>query len=82
MVLWSYLDQPVWADGVTRLRVGTGRGFFESTFDTLVADLRDVLDSQCLARARDVAAQLTPATESVTHAADLLEDVARRGREG
>lgn len=82
MILWSYLDQPVWADAVTRLRVGIGRGFFESTFDSLFADLRDVLDPQCLGRARDLARRLTPSAESATRAADLLEELVRGGGPG
>ena len=39
LILWNGLDQPVWADSVTRLKVGFGRRFSESTVDSLVADL-------------------------------------------
>ena len=37
LVLWNGLDQPVWADTVTRLKVGFGRSFSESTVNSLVA---------------------------------------------
>src|SRR5271168_1212165 len=52
LILWFWLDQPMWADGVTRLKVGAGRAFLESTLDSLVADLRSILTPQCAARAR------------------------------
>jgi UDP:flavonoid glycosyltransferase YjiC (YdhE family) len=79
LILWFWLDQPMWADGVTRLKVGAGRAFLESTLDSLVADLRSILTPQCAARAREVAPQMTKSAESVTRAADLLEDAARAG---
>jgi UDP:flavonoid glycosyltransferase YjiC (YdhE family) len=79
LILWFWLDQPMWADGVTRLKVGAGRAFLESTLDSLVADLRSILTPQCAARAREVAAQMTKPAESVGRAADLLEDAARLG---
>lgn len=76
LVLWFWLDQPVWADGVTELGVGAGRAFTASTLDSLTADLRSVLTPQCAARAREVGAQMTRSAESVSRAADLLEDAA------
>jgi len=82
LVLWNGLDQPVWADTVTRLKVGFGRCFSESTVNSLVADLHSVLASHHASRAREVAAQMTTPTESRARAADLLEDAARRGRLG
>ena len=80
LILWFWLDQPVWADGVTRLEVGLGRQFMASTLDSLVADLRSILAPQCVSRARDVAAEMTQPAKSVANAADLLEDTARAGR--
>lgn len=80
LIMWFWLDQPVWADGVTRLEVGLGRQFMASTLDSLVADLRSVLAPPCVSRARDVAAQMTQPAKSVANAADLLEDTARAGR--
>jgi vancomycin aglycone glucosyltransferase len=80
LVLWFWLDQPIWAAGVERLKVGCARAFSASTLDSLVADLRAILTPQCRARAREVAAQMTTAAQSVTTAADLLEETARFGR--
>jgi vancomycin aglycone glucosyltransferase len=82
LVLWNGLDQPLWADAVARLKVGFGRCFSESTVDSLVADLRSVLAPHHASRAREVAAETTTPAESLTRAADLLEDVARRGTTG
>jgi UDP:flavonoid glycosyltransferase YjiC (YdhE family) len=76
LILWFWHDQPIWADGVTRLKVGTGRAFTASTLDTLTADLRCILAPQYLTRAREVAAQMTGSAESASRAADLLEDAA------
>jgi vancomycin aglycone glucosyltransferase len=57
-------------------------GINEHTRDSLVADLRRILAPQYVTRAREVATQMTKATESVARAADLLEDTARLGRFG
>jgi UDP:flavonoid glycosyltransferase YjiC (YdhE family) len=79
LVLWFSLeDQPIWASAVERLKVGSGRAFSASTLDSLVADLRSILTPEYSTRAREVAAQMTTATESACRAADLLEDAARR----
>jgi vancomycin aglycone glucosyltransferase len=86
LILWfSWLsvdDQPIWADVITRLKVGSGRSFSASTLDSLVADLRSILTPECVARAREVAAEMTTPAESIANAADLLEDTARLGRFG
>ncbi|ORB74154.1 glycosyltransferase [Mycobacterium scrofulaceum] len=79
LVLWLWLDQPMWASAVSRLEVGIARPFAESTYDSLVADLRSLLAVDHVARAREVAAQMTKPAESVTLAADLLEGAARAG---
>jgi vancomycin aglycone glucosyltransferase len=79
LILWNGLDQPVWADSVTRLKVGLGRCFSESTVDSLVADLHSVLAPHYASRAREVATQMTTPAESLARAADLLEDTVRRG---
>src|SRR6185437_5190941 len=71
LILWLWLDQPVWAAGVTRLEVGSARAFSESTLDSLVADLRHILAAHCVATARDVAALMTPPADSVARAAGL-----------
>ncbi len=81
LVLWFWLeDQPIWASAVERLKMGSGRAFSASTLDSLVADLRCILAPECLARAREVADRMTTTAESVSSAADLLEDRARRVR--
>jgi UDP:flavonoid glycosyltransferase YjiC (YdhE family) len=80
MILWLWLDQPMWADGVTRLKIGSGRSFFASTLDSLVADLRCILAPEYASRAREVAAKMTKPSDSLARAADLLEEVHRTGR--
>jgi UDP:flavonoid glycosyltransferase YjiC (YdhE family) len=78
LILWLWLDQPMWAAAVQHLGVGFGRRFSETTTQTLVADLRLILTPQYGTRARQVAAQMTKSAESVTSTADLLEHTARR----
>jgi vancomycin aglycone glucosyltransferase len=80
LILWLWLDQPVWAAAVTRLGVGSGQSFSATTQESLVANLRSILTPECAARAREVAAQMTTPAESVARAADLVEDAARRER--
>ena len=80
LILWFWLDQPMWADGVTRLKIGSGRSFFASTLDSLVADLRSILTPECITRAREVAAQLSKPSDSLARATNLLEEVHRGGR--
>lgn len=76
LLLWFWLDQPVWASGVTQLKVGLGRNFMESTLDSVVADLRAVLAPERAERAREVAAMMTKAADSRARTADLLEETA------
>jgi UDP:flavonoid glycosyltransferase YjiC (YdhE family) len=83
LILWHPTnDQQIWADAVTRLKVGSGRAFSASNLGSLVADLRSILDPQCITRARETAAQMTKPAVSIASAADLLEDVGRLGRVG
>jgi UDP:flavonoid glycosyltransferase YjiC (YdhE family) len=82
LILWVSVDQPWWAAAVSQLEVGSGRPFFSITQKALVEDLRSILTPHCVARAREVAAQMTTPAESVAAAADLLEDAARLGRHG
>jgi vancomycin aglycone glucosyltransferase len=76
LVLWSGLDQPVWAASVAHLEVGFGRRFSESTLDSLTADLREIMTPQYAIRAQTVARQMVSPAESLTRAADLLEEAA------
>ena len=78
LILWLWLDQPVWAAGVIELKVGAAQQFVVATQQSLVADLRLILTPPYAARAGEIAAQMTTPAESVTSAADLLEKAARR----
>ena len=82
LILWIAFDQPIWADVVKRLKVGTSRRFSRMTRESLVADLRRILAPEYATRARETASRMTKPTASVTATADLLEDTARRGRFG
>jgi UDP:flavonoid glycosyltransferase YjiC (YdhE family) len=79
LILWLWLDQPIWAAAVERLKVGSGRQFSATTQESLVADLRSILAPECVTRARAVAIQMTTPAQSVAGAADLLEGAARLG---
>jgi vancomycin aglycone glucosyltransferase len=78
LVLWTGLDQPVWATSVTHLEVGLGRRFSESTLDSLTADLRLVLTPSYAIRAKAVARQMISSATSLALAANLLEEAAAR----
>ncbi|GFG73653.1 glycosyltransferase [Mycobacterium botniense] len=82
LILWTLPDQPFFGAAVKRLRVGTARRFSTTTEKTLVADLRKILAPSYLARARQIAAQMTPSGKSAAAAADLVEDFARVRRVG
>jgi vancomycin aglycone glucosyltransferase len=83
LILWHPTnDQEIWADAVTRLHVGSGRAFATSNLGSLVADLRSILDPQCITRAREIAIRMTTPAVSAAAAADLLEDAVRLGRVG
>ena len=80
LILGYGSNHPIWAAAVTRLGVGSGRQFSETTQEALVADLRSIVTPQCVTRAREVATWMTKPAESLATAADLLEDAARQGR--
>jgi UDP:flavonoid glycosyltransferase YjiC (YdhE family) len=82
LILWTLPDQGLWGARVKRLKVGTGRRFSATTEKSLVADLRTVLDPQCLTHARELAARMTKPAESVAVTADLVENFARLKRVG
>jgi vancomycin aglycone glucosyltransferase len=82
LILWFATDQPLWADAVERLKVGSGRPFSATTRASLAADLRRILTPEFFTRAREVAAQTTKPAKSIASAADLLVDAARMGRFG
>ncbi len=60
----------------------TTRRFSATTRESLVADLRTILTPQYIARARQIATQMTKPAESVAATADLLENLARLRRVG
>jgi UDP:flavonoid glycosyltransferase YjiC (YdhE family) len=76
LILWVTTDQPIWAAQVKRLKVGSGRRFSATTQESLVAELRRILSPQYVTRACEVATQMTKPADSVTTAADLLEESA------
>ncbi|TVS77341.1 glycosyltransferase [Mycobacterium helveticum] len=75
LILWLWLDQPMWADAVVRLGVGCERQLPATTVDTLVEDLRRILTPECVARCQELRGQMTEAAKSVAYAAGLLEEV-------
>lgn len=79
LVYWTALDQGLWAARVKQLKVGLGRRISTVTSDSLVADLRTILDPKYAARAGEVATQMTTPDESVASTADLLERFAVQG---
>jgi UDP:flavonoid glycosyltransferase YjiC (YdhE family) len=82
LVLWATPDRQMRGAFVKRLKVGTTRRFSGITRESLVADLRQILAPQYVARAREIAAHMTTPAESVAATADLLEGFARLGRVG
>ncbi|WP_096286466.1 glycosyltransferase [Mycobacterium ahvazicum] len=73
-------DQRVWSETVQRLKVGVGGEFRSTTLDSLVEALRHILAPEYTTRARAIAALMATPAESITRAADLLEEAARAGR--
>ncbi|MCV7398930.1 glycosyltransferase [Mycobacterium fragae] len=82
LILWMWGDQPLWGAAVKRLKVGSARRFSSTTRESLVADLRTILASQYVTRARELATQMTRPAESVAATVDLLEDFARSSPKG
>ena len=73
------VDQPLWAALINQLEIGIGRHFAETTPDSLIADLRSILDPGYTTRTREVAAQMTTPAQSAANAADVLEEAVRLG---
>ncbi len=82
LVLWMADVQVIWGAAVKGLKVGTSRRFAAATEKTLVADLRTILVPEYRTRARELAARMIKPADSVTRAAGLIEDFARRKRVG
>ena len=77
LILWMADLQVMWGAAVKRLKVGSARRFSSTTRESLVADLRTILAPHYATRAREIATRMTRRAETVTTAADLLEDAAR-----
>jgi UDP:flavonoid glycosyltransferase YjiC (YdhE family) len=77
LILWAAPDRQMWGAVIKRLKVGTARRFSSTTRESLVADLRQILAPQYVARAREVATHMTNPAESASATADLVEELAR-----
>jgi vancomycin aglycone glucosyltransferase len=77
LVLWLWLDQPVWGAGVEQLKVGIAQNFSAATQESLIANLTSILAPEYLGRAGNIAAQMMSPQESASCAADVLESVAQ-----
>ncbi|WP_102417682.1 glycosyltransferase [Mycobacterium sp. 4858] len=82
MILWTWPDQAIWGAQLDRLKVGMAQRFSNTTRESLVAGLRQILSPQYGIHAREIAAQMTKPAESTRRAADLLETFARARRAG
>ena len=82
LILSTWGDQTVWGARVKRLKVGTARRFSATTRESLVADLRIILAPEYAAWARELATRMSEPAQSVTAAADLMENFARTRRVG
>lgn len=80
LILWKIPEQRLWGNAIKRLKVGTARSFFATTEKSLVKDLRSILETQSVNRAREIAAQMTKPADCAAYAADLVEQLARVGR--
>lgn len=79
-ILWISAEQPLWAKQVTKLGVGTSERFSIATPESIKAGLQTVLAPSYRRRAANIARAMTTPQDSVSTAADLLEDAARDGR--
>jgi UDP:flavonoid glycosyltransferase YjiC (YdhE family) len=74
LTLWTAGDQPLWGAQQKRLKVGTSRRFSTTTCESLVTDLRRVLAPEYATRAREIARLTTKPTDSISRAADFMEE--------
>lgn len=78
LILWSSADQPYWGNQLKRLGVGAARRQSATTAESMIRDLRQILDPEYSVRARQLATKLTSPADSLARTADLFERVARR----
>lgn len=76
LVLWVGADQPLWANQIRRLGVGTSRRLASTTRQSLRDDLVRVLTPDYARRAARLASRMTPPAQSLAATADLLERAA------
>ena len=77
LILSMDVNQKLWGAQLKRLKVGTTRPFAKTGRQTLIGDLRRILEPGYATRARQLAARMTPPAESVVKAADAMESFAR-----
>jgi UDP:flavonoid glycosyltransferase YjiC (YdhE family) len=82
VILFWDLVHAIYGAAVKRLKVGTARRFSTATEETLVSDLRTILEPDCVARAHELATRITEPAQSASAAADLVEGFARQGSPG
>ena len=58
LIMWLWLDQPVWAAGVQQLKIGVGQRFSEVTRNRWPPGLKSILTPDYLAQARNIAGQM------------------------
>jgi UDP:flavonoid glycosyltransferase YjiC (YdhE family) len=76
LILWKLPDQYFRRDQIKRLKVGSARRFATATEESIVSDLCTILAPQYVARAREVASQMSDASKGAAAAADLVEKFA------
>ena len=76
LILWLWLDQPVWAAGAEQLKIGTGQRFSDANLESLTAGLRWIVIPEYLDRAGKIAAEMISPYESASSAADFVEAAA------
>jgi UDP:flavonoid glycosyltransferase YjiC (YdhE family) len=76
LILWLWLDQPVWGAGVQQLKIGTAQRFADVNQESLTAGLKSILALDYLARARNIAIEMISPQESASSAADFVEAAA------
>jgi UDP:flavonoid glycosyltransferase YjiC (YdhE family) len=82
LILSTDFNQTLWGAAVKRLKVGAARRFSATTEESLVKDLRTILDPKYVARTRAIATRITGPAESAAATADLVENFARLNRVG
>jgi UDP:flavonoid glycosyltransferase YjiC (YdhE family) len=78
LILWSTGDQPYWGNQLKRLKVGTAQSFSNTTCESLVSDLRQILTPEYATRARELATHMTTPSQGIAKTADLFEEAAHR----